>query len=298
MDEPMPGDVDVTAVDLHIPAHDGLALAATVFEPVLASGSTRPVTVISSAAAVPRAYYTPFARYLAATGRTVLTYDYRGIGGSLVGPIAQCKVRMRDWGQLDARGVTDFAAATYPGRPLHWIGHSYGGGFAVGLNASNPLISRHLGVAVPHGYWREMAWPENYKIGLLMGLGVPALTAIAGYLPGKLAGIGEDLPTPAALEWRSWIMHRNSMWDTLPADALQPYAQCRAAMAFFCIADDPWATATSANRMSAAFPSAAMRDVTHMGPVDAGGHAIGHLGFFRRKFATTLWPRAIAWLDG
>jgi predicted alpha/beta hydrolase len=284
--------------DLRIPASDGLPLAATCFEPSAALAANAPVTVISSAAAVPRGYYTHLARDLASHGRTVITYDYRGIGGSLDRPIKDCTVLMREWGQKDARGVTDYVHATYPSRPIHWIGHSYGGGFAVGLNPSNHHIVRHLGIAVPHGYWREMAAPESYKVALLMGIGVPLATAIAGYLPGKLGGLGENLPKAAAMEWRSWILSRNSMWDTLPAADLQFYQQTRAAMMFFCFSDDPWATRVSAERMSAAFTSATERQISHIGPDQTEGRAIGHLGFFRSRFSTTLWPKARAWLDG
>ena len=31
-------------------------------------------------------------------------------------------------------------------------------------------------------------------------------------------------------------------------------------------------------------------------PQDAGGQQIGHLGFFRCRFADVLWPQFISWL--
>ena len=87
---------------------------------------------------------------------TVLTFDYRAIGGSRHGSLVGSTVRMRDWGSLDVPGVLAWAARTYPGRPIQWVGHSMGG-FATGLAHNNHLIARQLNVATlsgvlgPHG---------------------------------------------------------------------------------------------------------------------------------------------------
>src|ERR1700739_2940588 len=99
---------DVFCDDITIPAMDGYALAATLFLP---RAGKRNAVVINSATATPRRIYRAFAGYLAHCGFAVLTYDYRGIGGSraiavegynkpksLVG----FKASMADWAALDA----------------------------------------------------------------------------------------------------------------------------------------------------------------------------------------------------
>ena len=70
---------DFFADDITIPATDGYPLGATLFLP---RGAKRHAVLISSATAVPRKIYRGFAGYLAHRGCAVLTYDYRGIGGS------------------------------------------------------------------------------------------------------------------------------------------------------------------------------------------------------------------------
>ena len=70
---------DFFADDITIPAADGYPLAATLFLPL---GAKRHAVLISSATATPRKIYRGFAGYLARRGCAVLTYDYRGIGGS------------------------------------------------------------------------------------------------------------------------------------------------------------------------------------------------------------------------
>ena len=70
---------DVFADDITVPAADGYKLGATLFLP---RGTRRRAALISSATAVPRKIYRGFAGYLARRGFAVLTYDYRGVGGS------------------------------------------------------------------------------------------------------------------------------------------------------------------------------------------------------------------------
>ena len=74
---------DVFIDDITIPAVDGYLLGATLFLPRCAK---RHAVLINSATAVPRKIYRHFAAYLAHRGCAVLTYDYRGIGGSRPDP--------------------------------------------------------------------------------------------------------------------------------------------------------------------------------------------------------------------
>ena len=76
-------------------AADGRPLAATVLEPHRVEGAV----VIASATGVPRRIYEGVAGCLADAGLAVLTFDYRGIGGSRQGgPLRrQCKSRLIDF---------------------------------------------------------------------------------------------------------------------------------------------------------------------------------------------------------
>jgi predicted alpha/beta hydrolase len=109
--DPLQNPSDVISDDITIPATDGYTLAATLFLP---PGPKRNAAIISSATATPRRIYRGFASYLAHRGFAVLTYDYRGIGGSrrlaveglnrpksLVGFNAS----MADWAALDTTAM-------------------------------------------------------------------------------------------------------------------------------------------------------------------------------------------------
>src|SRR6201990_1176971 len=99
---------DVFVDDITFPAKDGLLLGASLFLP---RGAKRHAVLISSATAVPRKIYRGFAGYLARRGCAVLTYDYRGIGGSRQRAVegynqpkslSGFKATMADWATLDA----------------------------------------------------------------------------------------------------------------------------------------------------------------------------------------------------
>jgi predicted alpha/beta hydrolase len=106
---------DVFIDDIVIPAVDGYLLAATLFLPRCAKRQA--AILINSATAVPRNTYRHFAAYLAHRGCAVLTYDYRGIGGSrkkaVEGynrpkPLTGFKASMSDWAALDVTAAVNW----------------------------------------------------------------------------------------------------------------------------------------------------------------------------------------------
>jgi predicted alpha/beta hydrolase len=191
--------------------------------------------------------------------------------------------------------VLDWMAREYPGRPIHFVGHSLGG-FAAGLAHNNALIARQLGVAALSGYWRNMAVPERYRVRLLMGGFGPLVVATLGYLPGALMG-GEDLPGPAFLEWRRWCMTPDFLFGDGTLAERANFAALRAPMRFAQIEDDAWATPAAVEALARRFTGAAERSMWTIRLADAGAGKIGHHGFFRAEYRDTLWRPAVDWLD-
>ena len=205
---------------------------------------------------------------------------------------------MRDWCILDVPGVLDWARRTYPERPIHWVGHSMGG-FATGLAHNNHLIARQLNVATLSGYWGRMASPERYRVRLLMGYcGAADRACAAAIFPGWLMG-GEDMPGPAFLEWAGWCMTPEFLFADRTLAERSNFAQLPRARP---LRPDRGRRLGHAGRRRRTWPSispAAWSDSTwrdHAWPMPAP--PIGHHGFFREQFRDTLWPKALAWLDG
>ena len=281
---------EVLIQDTTMAARDGYALAATVFTP---QGAPRGAVLINSATAVPRKIYRGFARYLAEQGLAVLTYDYRGTGGSRPASLRGFDVRMRDWAALDVAAAIDHMRMVWPKLPLAVVGHSFGGQ-AVGLAPNNDQIARALLVAAQAGYWRLFHAPEKYRVYAILRLVGSPVARLLGYVPGKL-GIGEDLPRDVFLEWTSWVMKPRYFFDDATLQALENFPRFRGALRAICLTDDPWATAAAVDLLCSGFTATAPERID-IRPADIGAGKIGHFGFFRPEHRDTLWRDAAAWL--
>jgi predicted alpha/beta hydrolase len=274
----------ISTAEQHIPARDGFPLAATV------TGTGSRTVVINSATAVPRRYYATYAQALAAEGYTVVTYDYRGIGGSRPASLRGFAARARDWVLLDMAGVVDFAAGLGGGE-VFLVGHSIGGQLA-GLLDNADRVSAMITVSAQSGHWRLQGRGQRLPVALHTHLVLPFLVATLGYVPWSRFSSAEDLPGGVAREWARWCRDPRYLLgdDTLP---LQRYRDFTAPVLAYSVADDAWGTARSVDTMMAAYPDVQRR---HLLPADHGLGHVGHFGFFRRT-AQPLWQQTFAWLD-
>lgn len=283
------GSDGVSSEDLTLPAVDGFALAGTLFMP---RGTPAHAVLINSGAAIPRRIYRGFAAHLAQQGCAVLTYDYRGIGGSRPRSLKGFAASMTDWAALDITGAVGWMRARYGALPLRYVGHSFGGQ-TLGLLANNTEVSRALFIASQAGYWKLMAPGERWRVAtMLNGVGVP-LTHALGYTPGW-SGVGEDLPKGVFLQWVRWIMSPRYLFDdaSLP---LANYANFKSPVRALCLADDPWATRPAVELLCAGY-TGTTPELLDIAPQDVGASAIGHMGFFRAAHHDTLWRSATEWL--
>jgi predicted alpha/beta hydrolase len=286
--------------DISLPATDGYSLGATLFLPL---GAKRHAVLINSATAVPRQVYRGFAGYLARRGCAVLTYDYRGTGGSrqmsLAGynqpkSLVGFKASMSDWAALDVTAAVAWMRERYKTLPLAYVGHSFGGQ-ALGLLANNSEISRALLVASQATYWKLIASPERYRIYALLNFIGSPLTRLMGYTPGW-TGAGQDLPKGVFEQGLGWMMNKRYLFDDPNLVALQNFANYKGAMRALCMADDPWATRPAVELLCSGF-TPITPDILTIAPADAGASKIGHFGFFRSEHRDTLWRGAAEWLQ-
>ncbi len=282
---------DVFIDDIKLPAEDGFLLAATIYMP---RGPKLQAVLINSAAAVPRKIYKGLASYIAARGCVVMTYDYRGIGGSRPKSLAGFNAKMADWADKDATSAIAWMRARYKTLPLSYLGHSFGGQ-ALGLLHNNDQVARALLVASQAAYWKLFTPPENYRIYALMNFVGKPLANIMGYVPSRIA-IGEDLPKGVFLQWTKWVMSERYYFDdTSLTSALANYRNYRRPLRALCFDDDPWATRPAVDLLCSQF-KATSPDVVTIKPADSGATAIGHFGFFRPEHRDTLWKDAVDWL--
>ena len=272
-----------------IPALDGFSLAATCFEPDHNPTST--VVVVNSATAVLQRYYKPFATYLAEQGYLVITYDYRGIGGSRPASLRGFEVQSSDWALLDMAGVLEWVQTSIKPQRLFFIGHSYGGQTA-GLMPNGNQIDAMVTMSSQSGYWRLQGGNQKLSVAFHVYFTLPVLANLFGYVPWSKMGSAEDLPKGAALEWAKWCRQPGYLLDdnSLP---LERYEQFQAPVLAYSFDDDDWGTCRSVDAMMQVYPNLSRQ---HIVPAEVGLPQIGHFGFFRPQ-SKQLWPDVVHWLE-
>ena len=277
--------------ELTIPAPDGIALAATAYEP--ARRDTRLAVVINGATGVPRGYYRHFAEYLAAQGCAVLTYDYRGVGGSRDGGRG---ARMLHWGERDTPGALEWMYRYHPRLPLAAIGHS-GGGWLFGLAANNRSVDALLTVGSQIAHWRN--WPTlrgRLFMWSAMDLMIPGAAHALGYLPGAMFG-GESLPRGVALDWARWSSSPRFVVDDAGTPLREHFNSYRNPVRLMAIEDDDYAPVPAVQALAPLFGlHGANAAVMLVRPRDHGLRRLGHFGFFRKSAPRILWDDALFWL--
>jgi len=274
--------------DVTIRAEDGRQLAATLVAP---DAPTKPPVLIGSATAVRRGYYAKFARFLAERGHAVLTYDYRGVGGSALPDLRADPARMHEWGVLDLEAAIRTLKAE-AGGPLLYVGHSVGGQI-LPLAESRAEVSALLLVASQSGAARHWRGWNRVKLAAFWYGWVPSLLPLFGHLPGFAMG-SEPLPRGVAAEWARWGRHPDYILSHR-ADLAGRFRELDRPIHAFSFTDDFYCPREAADALLSWY-GGTEKTHRHVAPAELGARSVGHFGFFRERFRDTLWTEAAAWL--
>jgi predicted alpha/beta hydrolase len=290
--EPPEAPTPAPTSEAYVLAKDGYRLAASIFDPP--DGPVRPgrVAVVASATGVRRTYYARFAAWLATRGSRVVTFDYRGIGGSRPERLTSFDASLVDWGALDLASVVKWVATELGDGRTSLVGHSVGGQL-VGLLPDPALLRSVVMVGSQSGDYR--LWPgvaDRARLGALWYAVIPGVTSMLGYLPGSL-GIGEDLPGGVAREWARWCRTPGYVVGGDGVARREGYRQLRAPVLAFGFDDDDYAPPAAVDALLALYENA---DVTRR-QVSRREARVGHFGFFRERFRPTFWKEAARFLE-
>ena len=267
--------------EVEIRATDGYVLRASYYD---AGGDS--VLLIASALGVKRRYYDAFAQFIASKGRSVVTFDYRGIGDSRPRSLRRFDGTMSEWGRLDITAAIDWITNELRPRTLSYVGHSCGGQL-LGLAPNANRVDRIVFSSAQSGYWGH--WPGVRKLAIgALWLTMPVIANIAGYFPSRILGLGsEDLPRRVATDGARWGRHRDYLFGFHdPA----PFAKITAPILAWSFVDDTYAPKPAVDALLRLYSGA---NVTRRHADEPG---IGHFGFFRRG-RERLWEDTTAWLD-
>lgn len=278
---------EVRRRDVSFTSAGGFPLAGTLFE----GDGDKPMVLVSSATAVPRGLYAAFAAACVAAGaRAALVYDYRGTGDSIRPASWKAPIRMRDWALLDMPAAVAALDVVAPGHAMIGVGQSFGGQ-ALGLSGTASRFTRYGMVATMSGYFGGL--DDRGARWLMQGVGVPVSLFFRD--TPRWLGIGEPIPGTVFREWARWCAHPDYFFGDSSFPETARYRDVSTPILALGLTDDIWGTRRAVASLMRHYESAPI-ELRWLSPEDAGGQKIGHLGFFRSRFAETLWPQFIAWL--
>jgi predicted alpha/beta hydrolase len=266
---------------LRLKASDGYPLQGSLY-----AGKGPDAVVLAGATGVKRSFYDAFARFLAGRGPSVVTLDYRGIGGSRPKEIKGFHATMRQWGELDLDAALRWSLRELEPDRLLVVGHSVGGQLLGHASAADEVAAAYF-VGSQSGYWRH--WPATGRLGIftLWHFLIPGLSRPLGYFPSPWFGLGQDLPSGVARQWAHWGRHPDYLLRD-GDDVRRRYERIRAPLAATAIAKDRFAPEAGVRALLAMYPNAQRRLVLE--------GDVGHFDWFKPKRAE-LWEGAAAWLD-
>jgi predicted alpha/beta hydrolase len=246
--------------------------------------ATRPWAslVIAGAMGVRQDFYAPIARYFAANGLDVATFDYRGMGFSRAGSLRGFEADVGTWAEQDLQRVID---ASPPGLPLVFLGHSLGGQI-LGVPSGNAAVKAAITVTAGSG-WYKLNDRMPAQVRFFWFVAIPALTPLFGYFPGKALRMVGDLPRGVAYQWRKWCLHP----DYLLSEGERyraSFDRVRSPIRSYSFEDDPLINRAAVDSLHAFYRNAAL-ERCHL---DRGGH----FGFFSAGSQPTLWAESLRWL--
>lgn len=282
-----------TAKQISFAASDGWTLAGDIYQ----GPEPRIAILVSAGTGFPRLFYKDIATYLAQLGAVVMTYDYRGIGGSAADDIATSNIDYPDWGHLDLTAAINALETAAPGLPITHLAHSVGGHF-IGLAPNHGKIKRHAFLSVGTGYIGGHHL-RNRPMELYFWWGIGAYSlARFGHIANVGGWKGEPLPPKLFRTWRRWS-HRRAYFkpDIGKIEGMTPqfYDEVTAPIRSWVFPDDPIATPSTAQDLLTCYP-AAPHEIVLRSPSEIGAKRIGHEGAMRRG-REKLWSEVWNWLS-
>ena len=285
---------------LTIPAVDGYPLHARIWRQ---SEAAAPVVIINPATSVLSRYYSRFASYLHSHGFHVVCYDYRGIGDSRPQQLRHFQANWLDWGGQDFEGVLRYVIGAFPDSPIQLVAHSVGG-LLVGLAPSSHRIERVFAMGSQFAYWPDYAANRRVPMYLRWHIVMPIITALFGYFPGKRLGWLEDTPTGIVQDWNAATERLEQTWKNdarlrTPEQQqalVAQYGRVAADWLAFTVTDDPFGTEVATHRLLDYYRGS-NRQHLRLDPAQLDGQGIGHFAYFHARYAESLWPMALQWLQ-
>ncbi len=278
-----------------VTCNDGVPLRGLLLIP----DQPKAVIQFNGGTAAKKEFYLPFLHFLVQHGYICCLWDYRGSGDSAPETLTTCEYTFLDYGVKDMPAIKEYLRMTYPELPFFVFAHSVGGqqlGFVPHLDDVQGVV----GFAVSTGYLADMPWWYRLLSFYFFYIFSPLSIFFTGYVKAKPFGYMENLPRDVVRQWRDWCSKKNYFFDpkfygkSVPKGNFKSY---QFPIHIFWATDDPISNKNSVPAFWQNVASSAGINFTKIIPQSIGAKSIGHFGFFKKRFADSLWPKALTQLD-
>jgi predicted alpha/beta hydrolase len=278
--------------DIIIECQDGENLAGTLFIP---KKGAKGAVLIGPATGIKRQFYRYFSAHLAQHGYAVLTFDNRGIGGSLVGKLSASSASLQSWGEQDMPAALETLQKACPDHLYHLVGHSAGGQL-VGLMHNAAELRSMFNFASSSGRLKNMSMPYWFKAHIFMNAFIPLSNLLFGHTKSQWLGMGEPLPRAVARQWRQWCNGQGYVKTAFGKTVTTHcYHQLTMPSLWVNASDDEIAIDQNVSDMVSVFTKLRAERLT-LSPQKGDLSEIGHMKFFSRK-GQPLWYHTLDWLE-
>jgi predicted alpha/beta hydrolase len=271
---------------IQIKCADGYLLSAKLYHAQNSSNQAFPV-LICPATGIVKEFYHAYAEWLSSMGYTVMSFDFRGIGASLHGPLKQSNASIVDWGQLDITAAIDCLLVHTAKEKVILLGHSAGGQL-LGISPNHAKVAKVIAVAGSTGHVHNLKGKTKFLAPVMFHIVFPISNKLKGYGATKMIGMGENLPKKVAKQWAQFCGTQGYVMHAVKKEKLPDFhAEITCPITAIWASDDEIATPANVNAFLQLYPNATT-SMIELKPQQYQHKSIGHMHMFRKSHRN-LW---------
>ena len=272
---------------LEISCKDGYSLSGRFYPKQNSSQNNYPV-LICPATGITQHFYQAFAEWLATQGYDVLSFDFRGIGRSLHGPVSKSEASIINWGQLDIPAAIDTLLCKTQAERVILLGHSAGGQL-LGIVPNYQKVAKVIAVSGSTGHMKGLKGKTKLLAPVMFNVIFPLARITKGYGPTRAIGMGENLPKDVAKQWAQFCSKPGYVMNAIGKTVFEDYhAEIDCPITVLWSSDDEIATAANVKDLLRLYPNADTQMI-ELKPKSYDHKAIGHMLMFKKSHQN-LWP--------
>lgn len=265
---------------------DGYQLAAQFYP---AQDHTKPYPIlICPATGITKNFYHAFAEWLNQQGYSVLSFDFRGIGESLHGPLKNSTASINDWGIYDIPAAIETLLERTQAQKVIIVGHSAGGQL-LGITSNYNKVAKVLAIAGSTGHVKGLKGKTKILAPVMFNVIFPVSSFLKGYGATQFIGMGENLPKNVAKQWAEFCSKPGYVMNAIGKSIFEDYHQeIQCPITSFWATDDEIATQANVKDLLRLYPNAPTK-LIELNPQQHGYKQIGHMSMFKKSHQK-LWP--------